>query len=453
MSINIFIILALAFSGISHADAQETARLTIEECIRIGLQKSKSLHASQMKVRAANARASEVNASRLPALKLGGSYTRLSDVPAFEATIPAGAFGGGFPPQTVSFPLSQTILDNYNFRLSLQQPLFTGFRLESSSEIAEKTAQATDEEYKRDGSELVYNIRSAYWNLFKAQEFRAVIDENVDQVKAHLKDVRNLMDQGMVTANEVLRVEVQLSNAELLQIDARNNVRLAMIALNNVIGQDLGTQIDLVSRPDSSSALEGGKPQSNLQEIVRRAIDNRPEMKSMRLRTEASEAGVSLAKSGWFPQIYLSGNYYYARPNQRIVPTQDVFKETWDLNVSASFDLWNWGTTVHQTQQAKAQLEQARDALGQLKDAITLEVTQSYLNVEQARERIGVSAQAVRQAEENYRITKEKFKLGLVLNSDMLDAEVALLQAKTNHTQALVDQAVALAKLERSVGQ
>lgn len=451
--INTYMIFGITLVCAVSGRGQQPVPLTVEQCVQIGLEKSKSLHSSLMKVHAANARASETNAARLPLLKFGGSYTRLSDVPGFEATIPAGTFGAGFPPQTVSFPLSQTILDNYNFRLTLQQPLFTGFRLQSSSEIAEKTAQAAHEEFNKDGAELVYNIKTVYWNLFKAREFNKVLDENVEQVKAHLRDVKHLMGQGMLTSNEVLRVEVQLSNAQLLQIDARNSVRLAVISLNNVIGQNLATQVDVVSEPDSLTVSEAGQQEARLGEMVMHAIDTRPEMKAMQLRVEAAAAGVTLAKSGWFPQIYLNGNYYYARPNQRIVPAQDRFKDTWDVSLAASFDIWNWGATSHETRQAEAQLEQAKDGIGQLRDAITLEVTQSFLNVDQARERIGVSEQAAKQASENYRITNEKFKLGLVLNSDMLDAEVALLQAKTNHTQALVDHAIALAKLQRSTGQ
>jgi outer membrane protein TolC len=107
---------------------------------------------------------------------------------------------------------------------------------------------------------------------------------------------------------------------------------------------------------------------------------------------------------------------------------------------------------MHQTQQAQAQLAQAQDALGQLRDGITLEVTQNYLTLHQSRERIGVSQQTVKQAEENYRVTNEKFRLGVALNSDLLDAEASLLQAKWNYIQSLVDYELAQARLQKSIG-
>jgi len=397
-----------------------------------------------MKVQSADAKSSEVSVLRLPSLKFSGAYTHLSEVPPFEVSLPLQLP----PPAPSKFTISPTILDNYNMRLTLQQPLFTGFRLQSSTNIAEYTAQATQLDYNKDKVEFVFNVKNAYWSLFKAIEVKKVVDENVEQVKAHLKDVQYLLAQGMATNNDVLKVQVQLSNVQLFQIDAKNAVRLAMIGLNSLIGLPLDTEIQLESKIEPRE-----KEFAELNVLVQKALENRPEVKATEYRVKASEAGVTLARSGWFPQIFLTGNYYYARPNPRILPAEDRFKDTWDIGIAVSLDIWNWGTTIHQTSQAEAQLSQLQDALGQLKDGITLEVTQNYLNRLQAKERIAVAGQGVRQAEENYRITSEKFKTGLALNSDLLDAEVALLQAKTNYTQALVDYELAQARLQKAIGE
>jgi outer membrane protein TolC len=221
-----------------------------------------------------------------------------------------------------------------------------------------------------------------------------------------------------------------------------------MIGLNNILGTPLQSEIEL-----ATSMQQQSKTYADVSTLVQQAFEKRPELKGVELRMKASESAVTAARSGWFPQIYLVGNYYTARPNQRIFPAVDQFKETWDVSVSVSLDIWNWGTTIHQTNQAQAQLEQTRDALGQLRDGITLEVTQNYLNLNQTKEKIGVAEKGVGQAEENYRITNEKFKSGLALNSDLLDAESALLQAKWNFIQALVDHELADARLQKAIGE
>jgi outer membrane protein TolC len=423
------------------AFTQEALKLTIEQAIASGLENSKSLHFSLMKVEYSDAKSSETSALLYPSLKFGGSYTRLSEVPPFQI----GPFGQ-LMPQKVT--VSPSVFDNYNMRLTLQQPLFTGLRLINSSKVASYSAEASGQDYQKDRTDLIYNVTNAYWSLFKAIEFKKVVDENVEQVKAHLKDVQNFFNQGIVTKNEVLKVEVQLSNVQVLQIDAQNNVQLAAIGLNSLIGLSLETKIDLTSKAEQTD-----KQYDNIKILVQKAIDNRPDIKSMELRVKAGEAGVSIARAGWFPQIYLIGNYVYARPNSRIFPTQDKFNDTWDVSISASLDIWNWGTTIHQTDEAQAQLAQAKDGLGLLRDGITLEVTQSYLNFNQSKERIAVAEKGVAQAEENYRITDEKFKAGLALNSDLLDAEAALMQVKFNYIQSLVDFELANARLQKALGQ
>jgi outer membrane protein TolC len=439
------IIAAAAFSA--PASSRQKMSLSLEQAIATGGENNRALHSSLMRAGAADAKSSETNAARLPSLKLGASYTRLSDVPPSQLMIPKDFLGPNFPPQTITSTLSPVVLDNYSMRLSVQQPLFTGFRLQSSADAASYNAEAASHDYQKEKTDLDYTITDAYWTLFKANEFKKVIDENVEQIRAHLKDVQNLAAQGVVTKNEVLKVEVQLSNAQVLQIDAANNVRLSSISLCNLIVIPLNSDLELTSRPGSDSRAYG-----DVSGLIQQAIEKRNDVKSLDLRLKAGQSAVTAARSGLFPQVYLNGNYYYARPNSRIFPTQDEFKDTWDVSLAVSMDLWNWGATIDQADQAKAQLEQVKDAQSQLHDAIALEVTQSFLNLQQAAERITVSEQGVSQAQENYRITDEKFKSGLALNSDLLDAEAALLQAQWNHIQSIVDHELADARLVKALG-
>ena len=147
------------------------------------------------------------------------------------------------------------------------------------------------------------------------------------------------------------------------------------------------------------------------------------------------------------------GNYNYSNPNNRYFPVEKKFKDSWDVSVSLSFDLWNWNKTGSETTQAEAEFEQAKDGYKILKDAVTLQVTQNYLTLGQAKEKLIVSKTSVEQAEENYRVASELFKQGLMTNSDLLDVEVALLQTKTNNVQTIVDYEIAKANLERATGE
>jgi outer membrane protein TolC len=418
--------------------AQEKLSLTIEQAIETGLQNSKSLHASLMKVKSAEAKVKEINAMRLPSLKLSAGYRRLSEVDPFTVTVP----GMG------SFSISPAIFNNYSAQLTLFQPVFTGFRLAGSSEMTEQLSNATNEEYNKDKIDLIFNIKNSYWGLFKANQFKKVMDEIVDQIKAHVADAKNLEKAGMMTTNDILKLEVQLSNTMYQQVDAENAVKLATVALCNTLGISLDTKIDITSSVNMTSAQF-----DNLNKLVSDAVSKRAEIKAADSRVKASEAGVTIAKSSWYPQISIMGNYYYSRPNQRIMPTRDQFDATWDVGVNLSMNVWDWLTTKHQTDQAETQLSQAVDAMGMIKDGITLEVTQNYLSFSQAKRKINISELTVKQAEENMRITSDKFKNGLALSSDVVDAETSLLTAKVNHTNSIVDYELAKAKLDKSIGK
>lgn len=419
--------------------AQEKRVLTIDDAIQLGLQNSKLLHISAAKATAAEAKSSEANAARLPSLKLQAGYTRLSDVDPFAVKLPSSA---------TPIVISPTVLDQYTSRVLLQQPLFTGFRLEKSAAAADYSARASHFDVERDRVEMVYNVRSAYWNLYKAAEVRRALDDNVVQTQAHLSDVNNMMAQGLVTKNEVLKVEVQYSNVQLAQIEAANNVKNAMMSLNSLIGLALDTEVQIASV--TKAQTEQSQPAEALAQL---ALVSRADVKAAEMRTNAADASVVAARGGWWPQLSLFSDLYYSRPNPRIMPTKDEFKDTWDVGVSLSWDIWNWGTTKHQSDQAEAIHRQTRYALEQLKDNVSLEVNQSYLALAHSKEKISVATKGVRQAEENYRMTKDKFMNGTATNTDLLDAEIALLQSKLNYTISLVDYELAQARLARALGK
>jgi outer membrane protein len=429
------------------APAQQKLTLTIEQAIQTGLENSKALHTSRFKLLAADARASETNTLGLPSLKFNGLYTRLSTVPPEAVTLLANSFGPGFPPADVGLTLSPTILNNYTLKAILQQPLFTGGKISGQIDAAGFIAKASEQDFQKDKADVIYDIKAAYWNLYRAIEFKKFVDENVTQMRTHSTDAESLLKQGLLTTNDVMKVQVELSDALVRQIDADNNVTVAMYILNNTLGLPLQTDLALESTIKISDRQWEG-----VDLLVRQAIEKRPEIKGMDARVQAGEAGLTSARGGWWPQIFMIGDYSYLRPNQRYFPVTDNFKETWDLSVSVSFDIWNWWQTGYQITQAQAQLAQAKEGLSMARDGVMLEVTQSYLGIQKAKERKTVSEQGVRQAEENYRIMSGKYKQGLVANSELLDAEVAMLQAKLTLTQSLVDYELDIAQLSRAIG-
>lgn len=136
----------------------------------------------------------------------------------------------------------------------------------------------------------------------------------------------------------------------------------------------------------------------------------------------------------------------------RIVPARSRFDQTWAAGIQVSMDIWNWGLNSAQSRQAEAQLAQALDASALTKEAIQIEVMQSYTLMKQAVDKIPVTESSIKQAEEQVRVVNAKYASGTAILTDILDAETALLMTKVNKVQAIIDLEIAKVKLEKSIG-
>ena len=413
--------------------------LTIEQCIQLGLENSKELKISKSKIAGAEAKITEASSQLLPLLRFQASYQRLSNIPPFEVSLPIF-------PQPIQ--ISPVILNSYNLKLSLQQPLFTGFRLLSLKSAAESNYESSSYEYKKAINDAAFNIQNTFWNYYKAEQIKNLLEENLRLIKNHLDDTRNFLKSGLATQNDVLKLEVQYSDTKLQLIESENNVDIVRSNLNKLLGLPLEANTGI-----NAGIIDTSFTSYRLQNLIEQSKENRNDLKSFEYKVKASDKGITAANSGWYPAIYLTGDYYYSKPNQRIIPAENKFKDTWDVGVTLQWDLWNWGYTSSQAAQAKEQKVQVETSLSQLQDAVELEVYQTYLTYKRTIDKIKVSRQSVEQSEENYRSTQDKYNQQVATSTDLIDAEVSLLQSKTNLTNAIADYQVAKLRLLKSIGK
>ena len=417
----------------------QVQKLTLQQSIETGLKNSKDLRISQSRAISADAKVTEANSQMLPQLKFQAGYTRLSEVPPFEVSIPIAPF---------PIKIADVILNNYALRLSLQQPIFTGLRLMSLKSAAQLNSKAAETDYSKDINEASFKIQSAFWQYYKAAQMLNLLNDNLVQNEHHLQDTKNYLENGLVTQNDVLKLEVLYSNTKLQQIEAQNSLDVARMSFNQALGLPLNSPTEI-----DAGVIDTSLARYRFEDILKEARENRSELKAMEYRLQASKEQLSAAKSGWLPAVYLNANYYYNRPNQRIQPPKDAFKNTWDLGVTLNWDLWNWGLTSSQTTQAEQARVQTETSLEQLNEAVELEVYSNFLTYERSGEKIMVSRQSLLQAKENYRITNDKYNVQLATSTDLIDAETAVLQAETNYDNALVDYEIAKVRLEKSLGR
>lgn len=421
------------------AVAQTTLELTLDDAERRAIETSKLLRSSHARVQQAQLRTDEISTSKLPSLSLQGGYTHLSPVPALQFALP------GMQQQVTLLPV---ILDQTQIRLQLQQILYAGGRITASQEAASLQAQASEEDYRSDEVKVRFAIRTAYWNLYKLRATQQALQQTLRQLEARVRDAENLQKAGLAMSNDVLKLRVQLANTRAQSLDLEAQEQALAVQLNNSIGVPLSTRIVLKSEPTVEDTTV-----TDLDRLVADAVQTRPDVNASSMRVRSAEASIAAANAAWLPTIAFNASYLYANPNQRILPNRRQFDGTWDVGISMSWNLWNWLQPQYQVGQARAQYEQARATTELLQDNVAVEVTQNYVALRPARERISVAHEALVQAEENYTLVANRFASGLATSTDVLEAESLLLQARTNEISARADYMLAKARLLNSLGK
>jgi outer membrane protein len=424
--------------GAPQADAQTSERVTLEQAIERGLANSRRI--AELEARQAVATAAEAgrSAAKQPALALTGGYTRTNHVTEFGITVP------GQSPRII-YP---DVPDNYRARLDVQWPIYTSGRLDALERAARAEREATGEDLSAARADLRLEITRAFWALVTARESERVLARSLDSIDAHVRDLQNRLQQGLIPPNDVLTAEAQRSRQRLFAIEAANTRAIAEADLRRLFGIDGVTRIE----PDGGLdvvPLEG----PDVERLVADARAQRPERRALADRAAAANERIDAAQAAARPQVAVAGGYDYARPNPRIFPRAAEWADSWDLSVNVSWSLWDGGRSRADRAEAAASARAAEARVLEFDRQVAFEVQQRRLEADSSRAAIAAATDGLRAATEALRVVEERYRAGVATNTDVLDAQTALLQAELDRTRALANARLADARLARAVGK
>ncbi|MET0392109.1 MAG: TolC family protein [Chitinophagaceae bacterium] len=426
--------IALLFAC-SLAQAQDKRPLSLQEAIDLGVKNSHQLKSSQAKIDEATAALKEAVERRLPDAKISGSYMRLNSA-NIDLKTKDNSTGGGTGSEAPK--VSQAMYGMLNLSL----PVYTGGRIKYGIESSRYLAEAARLDAGTQKEEVIRTTIEAYINLYKAKAAVDLVKDNLAQAQQRVKDFSNLEKNGLLARNDLLKAELQASNTELTLLDVQNNWQLANVNMNLMLG--LPDQTELV--PDS--AMLGRQPEIRaLEDYVQSALTNRKDMASLGLQRKAAETGVKATKAEMYPSLALSGGYIAADIPKVLAVTNAV-----NIGVGVSYDIGSLWKTKAKVQQSEARVRQLTATEALVNDQVRLQVNKTYLDLLSSRKKIEVYGKAVEQAEENYRITKNKYDNSLATTTDLLDADVAQLQARLNYLFAKADAVVTYNTLLQAAG-
>lgn len=434
-----FILLIVSFLLLSGPSAGSAQTMTLEELKRLALERNLGLKSAQGDVLSARALTQSQFTDFWPKLSAEARYSRSGELQRIQ--IPAGQFSSSplFPPTNAD--VTTGALGNYNLRLSLEQPLFTGGSIYYAYQTAKLGAASADLGFQQTVQDLLLRVELAFWDILKTERLQEVAEQQVSELKEHLRVVKASYDAGSVPYNEVLKTTVNLAEAQQRLLTARNDAGLAKMVMNNLLHRDLAEPLPMApSKGDDSVELPG------YEEALQSAREHRLELAAGRTQVETMHVRRHLAESDYYPKLSAILNYTRAKETTAVIP------ENWEVLGVLRWTFWEWGKTGRDVERTRIRLHQSEEDLQALKDRIALEVREQQLRAQEMKEKIAVARTAVEQAKENYRITEERFKAGVTTNAEVLDAESLLVSARANQTNAVYDFQSARARLARAMG-
>ena len=424
------ITLIILSSAVIKLHAQTTQKINLQQAIDLSVKSSNNLKIADSKVLQAGADLQEAKDRKLPNASVSASYLRLS-----SANVDLKSAQNNSRP---SPKVNQAVYGIANVTM----PLYAGGRIRYGIESSQYLEKAAKFNVENDKESVVYNTIQAYTNLYKSAKSVAVIKENLNASVQRDSLFSRLEQNGILARNDLLKAQLATSNIELSLLDAQNNFTIANINLALLLGLPENTFIEV----DSSfvNITQQLKPFIEMENI---ALQNRKDVQVIDFQKKAAAIGVKVAKSEAYPTIALTGGYIAADIPKLITITNAI-----NIGLGVQYNiasLWKNNTKLTQARAKEVQLN-ATESL--LNDGIKLQLNRDYQNYLFAQKKIDVYQKSIAQATENYRITKNKYDNNLVTITELLEADVSLLQAKLNASVAKADAALAYNKILSTTG-
>ena len=412
---------------------EDSLYLSIGQLFDRGMEQNLQLAADRLKEQIADDRARTARASRLPEINIG--------------------LNGGFVGQPVVFehglsdPTCPDSPDwSQNYAVNVSQPLYHGGRIRYAIRQADIEKEIAVLQTATDRADIKLSLLRQYLTLFSLYKQHVVLTRNINESERRLKDIRQMKEEGLITNNDVLRSEMQLTNNRLSLLETENNIRLTSQQLDILLGLDES----LLLRPDTT-LLDEVLRLDEYENYISQAYSNDPAM-SLRMRqTDLARNNIQSVKAERMPQLSLYAANTLARPVSRTLA--DMYNNAWNIGLSFSYPLSALYRSKHRIREARRQVDVYRNAEEQHRQQIRMTVRNAYLKHSEALARVDALKLSVKQAEENFRIMRNRYLNQLAILTDLLDADNLRLDAELQLTTARAQVVYTYYELQRAAGK
>lgn len=416
MKNKIFLPICLVIATFSHA--QET-NISLQEVIQQSLQNNKSVKVAEATKNTNEYKVQSAKNNRLPDISLSGQYMHLFTTTNVDIKLPMQSSGGGMGVEPNQLLLGQA---------SASVPVFAGFKIKNAIKSSELMVDLSNLQIEATKENVVWQAINLYFGLYKTQHSIDVLNENLVRANQRVKDFQNFLDNGIIARNDLLRAKLQASNVQVAIDEAETQYKNINYRLNLLTGQD-ESKIVHVNNVESLKTIN-----QNSQDYA-----NRTDVKSYDVKNQIADSQIKIAKAAYYPQLAVSAGYVA----MDIDKVASVTNAT-NVGIGLKYDLSSLYKNKAEVEIAKAQKLENEMQKETTIDKAKVEMNEAFQKYDLAKKKNNVYKEAVEQANENYRIVKDKNDNGLADTDDLLEADVQQLQAKINQVVGEADEQLAI---------
>ncbi|UUC45903.1 TolC family protein [Flavobacterium cerinum] len=412
----------LIITGVTTINAQQVTRLNLHDALQTATENNRFVQKAAIEKHITKENVKEKKELRLPDVELHSLYSRITNLTEFQSGFLQGK------------QVTKTIPEIYDVSASFRMPLYAGNKIRTTIKIAEKESELAELKAEKTANDVKLRVVASFLNIYKMMELQGILSESIKEEKERLKEVQSFKKHGTVTKNEVLSAELQLSDRELDSLTNQKNIAIALHDLKTILQLREEQQIEL----DTTQLLSALHKGETYEFFLKEAMNNE-EMKMAGKEVEIGMLEKKRVRANYFPVISLFGNYSFKYPNYMFFPPDPYLYSLGQVGVEATFNLSNLHKNKTKSRLADQQLEKQKMEAGIIKDAVEDAIFADYTHYQETRARIPVTDKALALATENYRIVKLKYLNQLVLITEMIDADNALLEARFKNTATKID--------------
>lgn len=423
----------------SEVDIKAVQPLTLNQAIELALKNNKELQGARLQLEQAQAQLDEQEARLYPTLDSQFNFSRDSSIGAAQQNLRARRLveGTGVAPQT--FPKEST---NATGQLSLVYNLYTGGERAARIRVAEQQIQNQQLEVERLAEETRLRAGDNYYQLQRSDAQVAIAQAAIEDATQSLRDAQLLEQAGLGTRFSVLQAEVDVARANQDLTTAISDQRIARRTLVELLS--LGQQVELTA---ADPIEEAGNWPLSLEESIILAYKNRAELQQQLVQREISEQNRKIALSEIRPKVDLSANYEYADNFDDEIAVVDGYS----FATTARWRFFDGGAAFARARQQERNIDLANNQFARIRNQVRLQVEQAYYSSVANQENIQTAALSVESATESLRLARLRFQAGVGTQTDVINSQRDLTDARSRYLQAIVDYNRSLNELQRAV--